>query len=62
MKILKFEHENGWKTRIIYRKSMKDLIIEQKHNKNKIFRQIYLFDEKREVIKELRDFLTKVEQ
>lgn len=57
MKILRYDKENGWKTRIIYRKSMNDLIVKQWNKEMNQYRTIYLFDEKRDICKDLYIFL-----
>lgn len=57
MKILRFQQDSGWVTRIIYRKSMNDIVIKQyKLKSNEEEREIYIFDDKRNVIKELKSF------
>ena len=66
MKVLRYEHKNGWVTRVLYRKSMHDLVISQykKHYKkdNGEYRQIYLFDDNIDVIKELLLFLKGIKR
>lgn len=63
MKSFLLKHYNGWHTRIVYRKSCNDLVITQyckKHPED--FRQIFIYDEKIDVINAIKKFLAELKE